>query len=576
MKGLMVFAALLMTGCAGTPDFERGGTAMVVSANPLATAAGERILRAGGSAVDAAVAMEAVLGLVEPQSSGFGGGGFLTYYDAGSRTVSVYDGRETAPAAAGPRMFLNEDGSRFKFFDAKNSGLSTGVPGMVSMLTLAHDDHGQLPWLRLFDDAIAHAQNGFAVSPRMHATIKRFRKHIPSKVADGPVDAWNYLMDDAGEPLAAGHLLKNAAYAESMRQLAGNPRAIYEGDLAASIVAATRQSPRAGALKLSDLKRYEARRQQPLCVTYRSHSVCGPPPASSWLSVAMILKTLEAGPSFAPGGADSVRNWSLFAQAQRLAYADRDQFVADDAFVTVPVTGLLSPEYTALRAATLSDTQPVLDDDVTAGDPWAFDRSAAVEYGRDDSFDAAGTTHFVVVDAKGNVVSLTASVESIFGSTRMAGGMFLNNQLTDFSFKPVDADGELIANRADAGKRPRSSMSPTIVLDAKGEFVMATGSPGGSSIIAYTAKTLVGVLDWGLSPQEAVNLPNVVARRGKVRVEASRADAALVEGLQNLGFNVKESSGENSGLSVVYRDQAGHLVGAADPRREGTIATVAP
>lgn len=580
VKRLVPAFALLAAGCviapATTGVVERAGPAMVVSANPLATAAGEKILRAGGSAVDAAVAMQAVLGLVEPQSSGFGGGGFMTYFDAGTGKVSVYDGRETAPGKATSSMFLNADGSKFKFFDAKNSGLSTGVPGMVSLLTLAHADHGRLQWSQLFDDAVKHARFGFAVSLRMNATIKRFRKYIPSKKAEGPIDAWQYLMDETGQPLKAGHILRNSAYAKSMLALAKDPRAIYEGALAESIVAATDLAPRAGRLSLDDMKQYQARRQEALCITYRANKVCGPPPASSWLSVAMILKLLEAGPEFADDGAANVANWSLFVQAQRLAYADRDQFVADDEFVKVPVQGLLSSDYAQLRGQAISLSAPVPEEEIAPGDPWAFDRAAAEHYGDDDSFDAAGTTHFVVVDGAGNVVSLTASVESVFGSTRMAGGMFLNNQLTDFSFKPIDADRQPIANRSGAGKRPRSSMSPTVVLDADGKFLMATGSPGGSSIIAYTAKTLVGVLDWGLSPQQAIDLPNVVARRGKVRVETSRADATLLDGLKALNFNVKESRGENSGLSVVVREKSGSLAGGVDPRREGTIGTISP
>jgi len=574
MKHLVLFTALLLAGCVIPTNRSEHQTAMVVTANPLATAAGEAILNRGGSAVDAAVAVQAVLGLVEPQSSGLGGGGFLTYYDASSRSVSVYDGRETAPAAATPDMFIKPDGEKLKFLAAKHSGLSTGVPGMVSMLSLAHQDHGRLQWADLFEGAIEHAEDGFAVSPRLHASVTRFGKHIPASVEEGPLDARNYLMDESGAPLAVGTVLRNRDYASSLRAIADDPRAIYEGELARQIVAAVSQEPRAGSLSLEDMQDYEARRQSPVCVTYRGHQVCGPPPASSWLTVAMILKLIEAAPAFTEGGAEDPLNWSIFIQAQRLAYADRDRYVADDEFVDVPLSGLLSSGYTQTRAGSISLTEPQSDAGVAAGDPLQFDRSASMRFGHDDSVDAAGTTHFVIVDSAGNVVSLTASVESIFGSTRMAGGMLLNNQLTDFSFKAVDADGVRIANRAAPGKRPRSSMSPTVVLDGTGRFLMATGSPGGSSIIAYTAKTLVGVLDWGLSPQEAVNLPNVVARRGKVRVEESRATPELLDALASYGFTIKKSSGENSGLSVVVRAADGSLAGGVDPRREGTIAVI--
>lgn len=281
---------------------------------------------------------------------------------------------------------------------------------------------------------------------------------------------------------------------------------------------------------------------------------------------------LEHAPAFSPGGAEDPRNWTLFAEAQRLAYADRDQYVADNLFVDVPLTGMLSENYLMQRAALISDEKAI--ESVLPGDPWAHETKTQVAYGRDGTNDTPGTTHFVVVDGDGNVVSLTASVESIFGTTRMAGGMFLNNQLTDFAFKPVDDTGKPVANKVAPSKRPRSSMSPTIVLDAKGEFLMATGSPGGNSIIAYTAKTLVGVLEWGLSPQQAVDLPNMVARRGKVRIEKSRASAEVTDGLRNYGYEVHESAGENSGLSVVYQHSEGRLEGGVDPRREGVVEIV--
>ncbi|NNC99717.1 MAG: gamma-glutamyltransferase, partial [Gammaproteobacteria bacterium] len=309
-----------------------------------------------------------------------------------------------------------------------------------------------------------------------------------------------------------------------------------------------------------------------LCSPYRDMQLCGPPPSSSWLAVAMIMGILERSPAFSKAGATDPDNWSLFAEAQRLAYADRDHYVADSEAALVPVKGLLHPDYLALRAGKISTANASAD--VMHGDPWAFDNIIPIDRGVDATRHAAGTTHFVVVDQQGDVVSMTASVESIFGSTRMVGGMFLNNQLTDFSFRAKDQQGKDIANAVAPGKRPRSSMSPTIMLDNEGEFLLATGSPGGNSIIAYTAKSLVGVLDWGLSPQQAVDLPNLVARGNTVRIERDRANKELIDGLRSYGLKVKESAGENSGLSMVMRHTDGQLEGGVDPRREGVIELV--
>ncbi len=545
---------------------------MVVTANPHATQAGADVLNSGGSAVDAAIAIQAVLSLVEPQSSGLGGGGFMVYYDAKSKQLAVYDGRETAPAGATDTQFLTESGESIGFLNAKHSGLSTGVPGMVSLLSMAHADHGVLPWGSQFNNAIALAEQGFAISPRLYSLIERFGKYLPKQASEGPTDAYHYFYGDDGQPRAVGSLLLNPDYARTLRRLAQDPRDFYHGEIAQQIVAQAGLSPRAGSLSMADMAAYNAVKRDVVCAAYRVYKLCGPPPASSWLAVGMIAGILESGPAFRPGGAESAVNWQLFADAQRLAYADRDQYVADTEYVSVPVLGMLDSDYLATRAALLKAGKglPV----VEPGDPWVYESRAASYYGKDATEDMAGTTHFVVVDGEGNVVSMTASVESIFGSARMAGGMFLNNQLTDFSFQPRDAQGQYIANRVQPGKRPRSSMSPTIVLNQADEFVMATGSPGGNSIIAYTAKTLVGVLDWGLTPQQAVDLPNMVARGDKVRIERERASAELVDGLRAMGLTVAESEGENSGLSVVLKDQNGALHGGVDPRREGVIERV--
>jgi len=582
-KNSLMLVTLLLGACTATTPSElklssnvsnadTKRQAMVVTANPHATKAGAEILRAGGSAVDAAIAIAAVLSLVEPQSSGLGGGGFMVHFDNASNKLDVYDGRETAPAGVGETMFLDESGKSIGFLNAKNSGLSTGVPGMVSMLSLAHEDHGKLAWGTHFDRAKQLATDGFKVSPRLHGMISRFGKYIPSTLEQGPIDAHQYFFKENGEPLATGDRLTNLEYAETLGIIAKDPRAFYQDVIAEKIVQQTAQTPRAGSLSLDDLKNYSAQKREAICSPFKQTLLCGPPPSSSWVAVGQILGLLEQSQGFSAQGADDPSNWALFAEAQRLAYADRDQFVGDNVFVDVPLSGMLNRDYLKSRAELISAEKSI--DAVSPGQPWAYESKPAVAYGIDATDDQPGTTHFVVIDGDGNVVSLTASVESIFGNTRMAGGMFLNNQLTDFSFKPRDDSGKAVANKVAPGKRPRSSMSPTIVLDSDGEFLMASGSPGGNSIIAYTAKTLVGVLEWGLSPQQAVDLPNMVARRGRVRIEKSRASDILVAGLRDYGYEVKESAGENSGLSVIYQHPDGRLEGGVDPRREGVIETI--
>ena len=548
--------------------------AMVVTANPHATRAGAEILRAGGSAIDAAIAIESVLSLVEPQSSGLGGGGFMVYFDNQTKQVSVYDGRETAPTSATSDMFMDSESKPMSFISAKTSGLSTGVPGMVSLLHLAHNDHGQLAWHENFESAKQLASDGFEISPRLHSFIERFAKFIPSSTEEGPVDAYQYFYDKQGQAYPIGHLLKNPSYRQSLDLIASDPRAFYEGDIAGQIIEQTSRLPRASGMTKADIANYSARRNESICSPYRELVLCGPPPPSSWLAIGMIMGLIERTPDFTKGGDKDAQNWIKFAEAQRLAYADRDQYVADTDFVDVPIIGLLNPSYLNERASKISNQTAI--EKISSGDPWAYQQGIGTVMGKDETYDVAGTTHFVVVDLKGNVVSLTASVESVFGSTRMAGGMFLNNQLTDFSFKSHDAQGNKIANSVEPGKRPRSSMSPTIVLDKNGEFLMATGSPGGNSIIAYTAKTLVGVLDWGLQPQEAVDLPNMIARGDKIKIEKQRASDQLIKNLRNFGYQVDESGGENSGLSVVYKNSQGDLVGGVDSRREGVIELVLP
>tara|TARA_R110000868_G_scaffold120773_5_gene320661 strand:+ start:36929 stop:38665 length:1737 start_codon:yes stop_codon:yes gene_type:complete len=546
------------TGAPEASPAPAASQAMVAAANPLAVEAGLEALRAGGDAVDAAIAVQSVLGLVEPQSSGLGGGAFMLYFDAETGTTTVYDGRETAPASASPELFLDESGAPLSFFDAVFSGHSVGAPGAIAMLAMAHEDHGLRPWSDGFSAAIELAEDGFDVSPRMHNSIA-------AVVGRTPLDQWaaprDYFFLPDGSPLPVGYHLTNEAYATSARAIADDWHNLYSGPLAEAIIAAVQAEPRPGGLTTSDLAGYQAIRRDALCRPYREWTVCGaPPPASGGVSVNEILGLLEPY-DMAATGPESVEGWRRFIEASRLAYADRDAYVADPAFVDVPVEGLLDSGYVTNRAAAVQGN--IATPHVIAGTP-----PGIAAPGMDATPDSPGTSHFVIVDSDGDVISMTTTVESIFGSHRMAGGFLLNNQLTDFSRIPVDAEGRAIPNAPDAGKRPRSSMSPTIVFDANGDFVLATGSPGGSSIIAYTAKSLIGILDWGLTPQEAVNLPNVVANGDIIRIEDGM-DPVILTGLQNLGFTLDANRGENSGIHIVQRLADGTLIGGADPRREG-------
>jgi gamma-glutamyltranspeptidase/glutathione hydrolase len=570
---MFVFASLMACASEKAPTEEKKPPVMVVTANPHATEAGLEVLRAGGSAVDAAIAIEAVLSLVEPQSSGLAGGAFMVHFDASENALSVYDGRETAPAAATADMFLDTNNKPMGFLNAKNSGLSTGVPGVLAMLSLAHEEHGLLKWGPLFDRAAQLATDGFNISPRLSGMLQRYGKYIPDTLEEGPIDAHEYFFDNNGQPHPEGHLLKNPDYANTLKLVAEDVSTFYKGPIAEQIAEMVQRPPRAGRLTAKDIAGYQAVKHQALCQPYRDVQVCGAPPPSSWVAVGMILGILENSHGFSDKGAKDPMNWALFAQAQQLAYADRDQYVADSSQIEVPLQGLLHPEYLAKRATLISKNAAM--PSISAGEPWKYNNTNTTQSnGIDATLDVHGTTHFVIVDAQGNVVSMTATVESIFGTTRMVGGMFLNNQLTDFSFRHTDKKGLPIANAVASNKKPRSSMSPSIVLDNKGQFLMATGSPGGNNIIAYTAKTLVGVFDWGLSPQEAVDLPNLVARGEKVRLEKDAASDSLINALKDFGLNVDASRGENSGLSVILRKPDGSLEGAADKRREGVIGTL--
>jgi gamma-glutamyltranspeptidase/glutathione hydrolase len=541
---------------AAAPATKAKETGMVAAAHPLAVEAGVSVLRRGGSAVDAAVAVQAALGLVEPQSSGIGGGAFITYYDAKTRKVTAYNGRETAPMGASPAMFLGPEGKPLSFADAVTSGRSTGVPGAVAMLHMAQKAHGRLAWKDLFTEAEALADQGFAVTPRLAALAA---SRAPQ--ARQP-DAVAYFTKPDGQLIQAGDILRNPAYAATLRKIAAEgPAALLEGEIAEAIVRRTTEGPLPGTLTLADLKAYKPKVSEPVCRPYRVYVVCVPPAPSGGPAVLIGLGIL-ANTDIAAHGPDTVQGWYLFSQASRLMYADRDRYFGDPDFVDVPVQGLLDPAYLKARAA-------LIPKDVAGAPPPPGKPKGAGPRAPDATQEPAGTTHFVIVDGDGNVVSMTTTVESLFGSGRMVHGFFLNNQLTDFSFSPTEKDGVPAANAVAPGKRPRSSMAPAVVLDRKGRFVAAVGSPGGNSILAYNLKALVGVLDWKLPMQEAVALPNLIARGAPYLSEPTKFPPGVVEGLAARGVVLVGSGGaEGSGLHGVMVTPQG-LSGGADPRREG-------
>ena len=561
--------AFLLAGCATAPVAQATAGATVATtaqapargpfvsaANPLAVEAGMRVLARGGSAVDAAVAVQAVLGLVEPQSSGLGGGAFMMFYDADTSAITVYDGRETAPASATPELFY-ENGRPLPFVDAVLSGRSTGVPGAVPMLALAQKQHGTLAWSDLFGDAETLAQDGFVVSPRLAGMIASDAPQAKTRWASA------YFTKPDGTRYVAGDVLKNPAYADTVRTIAREGAAgLQTGPLAEAIAAAVAEGPRPGGLTTADIAAYRPIVREAVCGPYKVYVVCVPPPPSSGASILQLLAMGERTPDL-DKGPQSPAAWSAFAQLQRLMYADRDRYFGDPGFVSVPVAGLLDPAYVAERAA----LAPALRGAAPFGTP-----PGAPRVGADATREPAGTSHFVVVDAKGNAVSMTTTVESIFGSGRMAGGFFLNNQLTDFSMVPTAADGTPAANAVAAGKRPRSSMSPVIVLDREGHLVGALGSPGGSSILAYNAKALIAALGWGLPLQEAFDLPNLVAKGDGFGADTEGFSAAVRDGMAARGVVLRPNTTETSGLhGGLWRN--GRWDGGADTRREGVAHT---
>lgn len=552
------------------------GRFAVAAANPLATDAGYQILKAGGSAVDAAIAVQMVLTLVEPQSSGIGGGAFLLHSDG--QRVQAFDGRETAPAAADEKLFLGADGKPLEFHTAVVGGRSVGVPGTVRMLEMAHRQHGKLPWASLFQPAITLAEQGFKVSQRLHALVQsdKYLKLDPVAAA--------YFFDAKGEPWPVGHVLRNPTLAAVLRQIAAQGSgALHQGAVAQAIVQKVQNHPtNPGRMTLQDLASYQPRERQALChdwrVRERELRLCGfPPPSSGAIAVGQILGMLNHTPAATLPLQDGLQgptpsaDWlHLYAEASRLAFADRALYVADPDFVAAPGgdwMGLLDLQYLAQRARLIG---PQSMKTAPAGQPGAVRTSYAPMPEQPEY----GTSHISIVDGKGNALAMTTTIEDAFGARQMVQGFMLNNELTDFSFAPQDAKGQKIANRVEPGKRPRSSMAPTLVLDkATGQVLMSAGSPGGALIIHYTAKTLYGVLQWGLTPQKAIDLPNFGSVGGPTLLEEKRFTPTTVQALRERGAEVREMN-MTSGLQAITRGQAHGKplwLGGADPRREGVV-----
>ena len=543
----------------------------VAAANPLATDAGYQILKAGGSAIDAAIAVQMVLTLVEPQSSGIGGGAFLMHFDGSE--VLAYDGRETAPAGVTEALFLDQEGAPLSFMDAAASGLSVGVPGVLRMLEEAHRAHGQLSWEVLFAPAITLAEEGFAVSPRLHTLLAG----ETALKANSAAAAFYY--DTDGEPLPVGHQLKNPALAAVLKQIAERGSdAFHSGAIAQDLVQQVQQHPvHPGSMTEEDLAAYTPLVREPLCTDWKSYRVCGfPPPSSGHLTMMQMLGILEHTPAVAeplqeglPGEA-----WlHQFTEAARLSFADRALYIADPDFINPPGNSwasLLAPDYLRERAGLISDTSMGR---ATAGTPGPWQ----VSYASMPEQEEYGTSHISIVDAQGNALAMTTTIEAAFGAriladggTGLPGGYLLNNELTDFSFQPADAEGVPIANRVEPGKRPRSSMSPTLVFEREsGELVASLGSPGGAAIIHYTARTLIAMLDWGLNAQEAISLPHALSFNGPTFLEADRFPEATLEALRAREHEVTERD-LTSGLQVIQKTPNGFFSGA-DPRREGVV-----
>ena len=544
-RRLLVACAAVVALFGAVPATQAAPKSMVAAANPMAVEAGLEMLRRGGTAIDAAVAVQMVLGVVEPQASGLGGGGFLLHFDGSTGTIEVYDGRETAPAGATPGMFLGSDGKPLPLLQAIRSGISVGVPGALLTLELAQKEHGKLAWADLFAPAIKLARDGFAAPPRLANWLKVDRG-IPGEPGIRAV----YFNDD-GSPKKVGERVVNAALAGTMQKIAEQgARVLYEGPIAAEIVERVQDHVRPGTLALADLANYKVARREALCGQYRVWIVCGmPPPSSGALAILEVLGLLEPF-ELSQGKPDDLRSLHLIAEASRLAFADRDRYVGDPAFVSVPVAGLLSPAYLAERRKLISLDHSM--GPVGPGVPPGY-----VEH---------GTSHMTIVDRWGNAVTFTTTVEAPFGAGMMVQGFILNNELTDFSAVP-EHDGKPVANRVQPGKRPRSSMSPTFVLDRDRKLVAAIGSAGGQRIIGDTLQALIGLLDWNLSMQQALALPRVLNMNGATELEQGTANAGQADALRAMGHEVRVRKHEG-GLTGIRLFEDGWQ-GAADPRRDG-------
>jgi gamma-glutamyltranspeptidase / glutathione hydrolase len=543
---------------------------MVAAADERAVEAGLAALHAGGTAMDAAVAVQLMLNLVEPQNSGIGGGAFLLYYDAASGRTFSYDGRETAPAAAGPDLFLTADGEPMGFYEALVGGRAVGVPGTLRLLEQGHAAHGRRPWAELFDPTIALAETGFAISPKLARSISR------AKELGRYETTRRYFFDANGAAKRAGTILKNPEFAATLREIAqSGADAFYTGPLARDIVAAVRGVPdNPGLMTEVDLAAYAAKPRDPVCSAYRAWTICGMgPPTSGGLTVLQILGLLEPF-DLAASGPGSLESIHLVSEASRLAYADRGRYMADSDFVQVPVAGLIDKAYLRERASLIQSDRAMAE--VAAGIPPGAEVSASTDDGRLPAWalapapppatESLTTTHFSIVDGDGNAVAMTSSIEQAFGSRLMVRGFLLNQQLTDFSFRPT-VDGEPVANRVESGKRPRSSMSPTLVFDADGQFAMTLGSPGGPLIITYVVETLIASLDWGLAMQPAISLPRHSNWRGPVALEAGTPLASLEAPLAAMGHEVQLRD-FHSNLQGIRRVPGGYE-GGSDPRGEG-------
>src|SRR3954454_10616912 len=555
-------AALIASAPAPAPrTIARAAAAQpfVIAANPLAARAGLNVLKRGGSALGAQLAVQAMLSRAEPQSSGVGGGAFMTYYDGRTGKISVYDGREVAPAQATSTMFLDSAGRPLPFNTAVLSGRATGVPGAVKMLSVAHNEHGKLPWRTLFGDAERTARAGFIVSPRLAGMIHAdfAENHAADVIA--------YFSTPGGALLNAGDRLRNPAYADFLRRLAAQgPSALYAGSTAARIVSKTHQAPLAGTMTMADLANYRPIKREPVCGPFRAYILCAPPPPSSGVGLVELLGMLDRT-DIARRGPNDPQAWFLFAEASRLMYADRDRYVGDAAFVHVPVAGLIAPTYITRRAKLIG---PAAGPPPAAGVP-----AGAPIAANDNTLDPTGTSHFIIRDRDGNVVSMTTTVESIFGTGRMVDGFFLNNQLTDFSFSPVDAQGRRVANAVAPGKRPRSSMVPSILTTREVLFGGALGSVVWKWILALRSKPLIVVGNWNEPMHRALAEPNLVARGPNFQGEVTKFSPQVLQGLRARGIDLKPGEGEDSGLTgVLIRN--GKIDGGAAPRREGVVLTL--